>query len=92
MQQRYAAQGLVIVAVNLDEQAADAARFLKDTPADFTVVYDPEGKLAAQYGIIGMPSSFLIGRDGQIVKKHAGFYDDSPAGYEAEIRDLLGRK
>jgi thiol-disulfide isomerase/thioredoxin len=92
MQQKYAADGLVIVAVNLDEQRTDADRFLKETPADFTIVYDTEGKLGEEYAIIGMPSSFLIGRDGQVVKSHQGFYDESPAEYEAEIRDLLGKK
>jgi cytochrome c biogenesis protein CcmG, thiol:disulfide interchange protein DsbE len=92
MQQKYAADGLVIVAVNLDEQRADADRFMKETPADFTILYDPEGKLGEQYAIIGMPSSFLIGRDGTVVKSHQGFYDESPAEYEAEIRDLLGKK
>lgn len=92
MQQKYAADGLVIVAVNLDEQRADADRFLKEIPADFTILYDPEGKLGEQYAIIGMPSSFLIGRDGQVVKSHQGFYDESPVEYETEIRALLGKK
>ena len=92
MQQKYAADDLVIVAVNLDEQQADAEKFLKAVPADFTIVYDPEGKLAEQYGVFGMPSSFIIGRDGQVVQKHAGFYDDSPAKYEAEIQQLLAVK
>ncbi|HEX2668196.1 MAG TPA: TlpA disulfide reductase family protein [Gammaproteobacteria bacterium] len=91
MQKKYAGE-LVIVAVNLDEEQADAARFLKETPADFTVVYDPEGKSAEQYGIIGMPSSFVIGRDGQVLKKHQGFFEDSPAKYEAELREILGKQ
>lgn len=91
MQKKYGADGLVIVAVNVDEQHADAAKFLRQTPADFAIVYDPEGKYAQQYQIIGMPSSFIIGRDGQVVKKHQGFFDDSPAKYEAELRELLGK-
>ena len=92
MQQKYSADGLAIVAINLDEQHADAEKFLKETPADFTVIYDPEGKLAEQYGIYGMPSSFLIGRDGQVLQKHQGFFDDSPAKYEAELRTALGKQ
>ena len=92
MQQKYGADGLVIVAVNLDEQHADAEKFLKETPADFTVIYDPEGKLAEQYGIYGMPSSFVIGRDGQVLQKHQGFFDDSPAKYETELRADLGKQ
>ena len=91
MQQKYAADGLVIVAVNLDEQTADAAKFLKEVPADFSIVYDPQGKLAEHYELIGMPTSFLISRDGAVIKKHQGFYDSSPADYEAEIRAALGK-
>ena len=92
MQQKYGGDGLVIVAVNLDEQHADAEKFLKETPAGFTIIYDPEGKLAEQYGIYGMPSSFIIGRDGQVLQKHQGFFDDSPAKYETELRADLGKQ
>ena len=91
MQQKYSADGLVIVAVNVDEQRADADEFLKEVPASFTVVYDTGGKLAEQYGLMGMPSSFLIGKDGTVIRKHEGFFEDSPAKYEAEIRATLGK-
>jgi cytochrome c biogenesis protein CcmG, thiol:disulfide interchange protein DsbE len=91
MQQKYSADGLVVVAVNVDEQRSDADKFLKEMPASFTVVYDTEGKLAEQYNLIGMPSSFLIGKDGTVVQKHEGFFGDSPAKYEAEIRQALGK-
>ncbi len=91
MQKKYAADGLVIVAVDVDEEHADAEKFLQQMPADFSIVYDPAGKLAEQYGLYGMPSSFLIGRDGQVVKRHQGFFEASPAAYEAEIRELLDK-
>ena len=91
MQQKYSADGLVIVAVNVDEQRSDADEFLREMPASFAIVYDPEGKLAEQYALIGMPSSFLIGKDGTVIQKHEGFFTDSPAKYEAEIREALGK-
>lgn len=91
MEQKYGADGLVIVAVNLDEQRADAERFLHDVPAGFPIVYDPQGMLAKQYSLIGMPSSLLIGRNGVVVKRHEGFFDSSPAEYETELRALLSQ-
>jgi cytochrome c biogenesis protein CcmG/thiol:disulfide interchange protein DsbE len=91
MQKKYAADGLVIVAVDEDEEVADGQKFLRRLPADFSIVPDPQGKLAEHYGLIGMPTSFLIGRDGQVVKQHQGFFEASPAAFEAEIRALLGR-
>jgi cytochrome c biogenesis protein CcmG/thiol:disulfide interchange protein DsbE len=89
MQKKYATQGLVVVAVDVDEVPAEGEAFLKLLPAGFTVVHDPKGELAARYQLIGMPSSFLIGRDGKVIEAHKGFYEDSPAKYEAGIQAAL---
>ena len=56
-----------------DKERADASGFLQEYPARFRISYDPEGRLAEQYGVEGMPSSFVIGRDGQLMNKHLGF-------------------
>lgn len=89
MHSRYADRGLVVIGVNVDSTQADAAKFLRDVPADFQIVYDPQGTLAAQYDVPGMPSSFLIGRDGTIVARHVGFRDAARSEREAELRKLL---
>src|SRR4051812_16001142 len=47
MQAKYADRGLVVIGVNVDRERADADRFLRDVPAKFQIVYDPEGTLAA---------------------------------------------
>jgi hypothetical protein len=57
----------------------------------FSIVSDPDGVLAQRYALIGMPSSFLIGRAGQQLQKHQGFFTDSPAHLESEIRAALGK-
>ena len=46
LRNRYSEKQLVIVAVNLDKEAALAADFLKQYPANFDIFYDPEGVLA----------------------------------------------
>ncbi len=91
MQSQFGHQGLVIVAVNVNQHTQSAIKFLKQIPASFKIVYDPKGKLAEKYNLIGMPSSFLIGRDGRIYYRDMGFRDSSPQKYEAEIRTLLAK-
>jgi len=91
MQSKYGHQGLVIVAVNVNQHTQNALEFLKKIPANFKIIYDPQGKLAEKYNLIGMPSSFLIGRDGRIYYRDVGFRDSSPHKYEAEIRTLLAK-
>jgi cytochrome c biogenesis protein CcmG, thiol:disulfide interchange protein DsbE len=89
MQQQFGDQGLTIVAVNVDKDPALAEQFLADYPAEFLVVFDPEATLAAAYDITGMPSSFIIGRDGAVVGGHAGFRVKRIEDYEAAIRNAL---
>ena len=90
MQRKYGDDGLVIIAVNLDNQASDAEAFLQRYPAEFSIYYDHERQLARQYGVEAMPSSFLIGRDGTVVERHLGFKSGETDDHEAAIVELLG--
>ncbi len=86
---KHADDGLVIVAVNVDQDRALADSFLKKVPAQFRVEYDQAGKLARSFGVEAMPTSFLIGRNGKIHARHAGFRDKQREGREQEIVQLL---
>jgi len=92
MQDKYADQGLVIIAVNLDNNAVDAARFLQEYPASFRIVYDSDKALAQQFDVQAMPSSFLIDRDGKVIDAQMGFKVKQQDEYEAAIVDVLGEK
>jgi cytochrome c biogenesis protein CcmG/thiol:disulfide interchange protein DsbE len=88
----YEAQGLEIVAVNLDSDRADADRFLKQFHPNFELHFDPTGALAEQYKLQGMPASVLIDRHGVTRFKHVGFRPVDGAIYEAQLRELLAEK
>lgn len=89
MQEKYQSLGLEVVAVNLDQEPEAAAEFLNAIPADFTVAYDPDGVTPEAYGVMGMPSAYLIDREGRIHSQHIGFHTDRIENYEAEIQNLL---
>ena len=89
MQEKYADEGLVIIAVNLDNNAIDAAEFLQEYPASFRIVYDSDKSLAQQFDVQAMPSSFLIDRDGRVIDVHMGFKVKQQAEYEATIVEAL---
>ncbi len=91
LQQRYQDQGLEVVAVNVDTERGAAQAFLHDYPARFGLIFDPQGDIAESYDLQGMPSSFLIGRDGVLAYKHLGFRKDDPAALEARIKQLLAQ-
>jgi thiol-disulfide isomerase/thioredoxin len=89
MRARYADRGLVVIGVNVDKDARDAARFMREVPIDFEVVYDPDGTLAARYAVEGMPSSYVYSRDGELVARHIGFQNSKRSEYEALLGGLL---
>ena len=87
----YAEQGFEIIAVNLDKDKLLAAEFLKEMEVNFEVVYDESGSTASQYKIRGMPSSYLIGRDGRVYASHIGFREEDKVQLEQAIQGLLKR-
>ena len=89
MQQKYAAQGLQIIAINLDAEHALAETFLTKVSAEIPIIYDPQGIIASDYKLVGMPSSYLIDREGNLRSSHKGFFDRSKGLYEQELVLLL---
>jgi thiol-disulfide isomerase/thioredoxin len=90
MARRYADRGLVVVAVNLDEDREAADSFLKVNSLDgIEKRFDPNGVLAERYGVASMPFSVLFNRNGQPVYSHAGFHAEQTAEYERHLQALL---
>jgi thiol-disulfide isomerase/thioredoxin len=90
LQKKYAAKGLVIIAVNEDEEKSDMQDFLKDNAATFNVVRDAKQKLVSVAGIQTMPSSFVLGDDGKVRFTHTGFHGATTRKeYEEQIESLL---
>lgn len=89
IQNRYKDEGLEVIAVNLDKSKDKANEFLKQFHSNFTVAFDPEGQTAEHYKVMGMPSSYLIDRNGQLHMSHIGFRESDTDELETKIRDLL---
>ncbi|MFQ3193606.1 MAG: thiol-disulfide isomerase/thioredoxin [Colwellia sp.] len=89
IQEKYQQQGLVIISVNVDNNKALADKFLAEIPANFTVFYDPKGKVARQFKLKGMPSSYIIDRSGKVISTHVGFSQSKKKKYEQELIALL---
>lgn len=89
MQARYKQQGLSIVAVSVDPKRDVIDPFIKEMQPNFTVLHDSDGQIAKAYKLVGMPSSFLIDRDGNVVLTHMGFRSKDKDKLEAAIQTLL---
>jgi peroxiredoxin len=84
-----AQQEFAIVAINLDEEVADATAFLKQHPVNYTILRDPAGDVPKAFGVAGMPTSYLIDRDGIVRAVHTGFDPADIDKLRIEIHALL---
>ncbi len=83
--------GLKIVAVSVDTQkSALVAQWVNQRGLTFDVLHDRSGKIMTDYQATGWPESFIVDKDGVIVRKIWGPAEwDDPAEV-AVFRRLLG--
>lgn len=89
---RYAARGLKIVAVSVDNPGTEEAirKFRDQYGLTFEILHDASGKIRQDYQTTGIPETFVIGRDGVIRRKVIAADNwDSPAN-RALFGELLG--
>ncbi|MDB6133941.1 MAG: Redoxin domain protein [Verrucomicrobiales bacterium] len=93
LQAKYAAKGLVIIGIGVDDEAADFTKFATAMDAAFPLVHDSAHKSAAAFSPGTMPSSYLIDRKGVVRHIHNGFKGaKTEKEYIAEIEALLAEK
>ncbi|MBX5484374.1 MAG: TlpA family protein disulfide reductase [Myxococcaceae bacterium] len=90
VQKEYAARGLKVYALSVDEDPNMVAKFLSETKLKLPVLMDPEGTIVGPVLEVNlMPTTFLIDRKGVIRFKHEGFAPEFLQKYQSEIEQLL---
>ena len=88
LQKKYAEQGLVILGFSVDEAGPEAVKkFAVEQKMNYTILMANQGTAAAFGGIEGIPTTFLIDREGRVRNRKVGSMD--AAEYEARVVPLL---
>ncbi len=88
LQKQYAAQGVVVLGVSMDEGGpAKVASFAKKYGINYPVVMGDEKTSVAYGGIQVLPTTFIIDRKGNVVDALQGATDR--AGFEEKIKRVL---
>jgi peroxiredoxin len=72
----HAAEGLVVVAVNLQEGKSIVRPFAEDFGMDFPIVVDRDGEVGDRYRLLGLPTTFFIDREGVIRSIYTGPFEE----------------
>ncbi len=88
LQKRYPQQ-LLVIGLSVDEGSPELVRkFAERLGVNYPVAMASEELQQKFGGILSLPTSFLIDRQGRLVQKHVGLYPEEI--YDAEVRALLG--
>lgn len=85
LQRELGDDGFVVLAVSLDDERKGVAEHLRELAPDVTLLYDTEHVAAKRLDLPGMPTSYLVGRKGQTLKRFVGFHKKETA----ELRKII---
>ena len=78
-----------MLAINIGEQPATVANWVREKRLSFTVLLDPTGSVIQAYKVVATPTVYLVGRDGRLAGKAIGPKDwDTDTG-KAALRALV---
>ncbi len=87
LQNRYRDQGFVVIGISMDDGPEPVREFYREYRMNYRVALGDD-KLGELFGgIFGLPTTFLIGRDGRVYAKHVGATDISV--FEEEVKKLV---
>ena len=70
--QSLADEGIVIHGINYKDQTINAEAFLKELGNPYTKLAKDEGRTGLDWGLYGVPETFIIDKNGKVLLRHAG--------------------
>jgi thiol-disulfide isomerase/thioredoxin len=90
VQREFSSRGLAIIGVNARESKEAVGLYARELGLTFPLVLDPDGKINALYGVVALPTTFVVGRDGRAVAFAIGPREWESAPARALVEALLG--
>jgi peroxiredoxin len=85
-------RGFVVLGISIDRSEDVVRTFVNETDVTFPIALDPEQEIADTFRVMGLPGTFIVGRDGYIKASGYGPREwDTPAAADL-IRSLLEAK
>lgn len=91
--QAYRDRGLTILAISNDVSGKSVVEpFVRDRGLTFPILLDPEGGVFLQYGVRGLPTSYVVDRKGRVVSGEIGARDWSSGTAREAVEHLLAEE
>lgn len=69
LREQYSPQELAILSIDIGESPQQVSQFAERVGINYTVLLDENSTVAQQYGVLGVPTMFLVTKEGRVVAK-----------------------
>ncbi len=82
--------GLIVLGISVDRSDLTVKNFLQENPVSYPVLMDSKGEVFVKtYTVVGIPATFLINKEGYVVRKLMGEQDFDSGKFVKSINALL---
>jgi len=85
--QRYQDRGVVFLGIDIQDTPHDGLAFIHQFGASYPMAPDPTGAVSINYGVVGVPETYVVSRQGTIARKLVGPVD--PSQLTVPLEELL---
>ena len=89
LRQELGGRGFEVYAISVDEVRESALGFLEEFSVSYPVLIDSSGATPQTYGVLGMPTGYLIDRQGIVREVHQGYQQGDGVNLRSAILELL---
>ena len=88
---KYKDKGVVFIGIDVMDDKDSAVNFIEELGISYINLYDPSGKTSNSYGVIALPATFFIDKDGNIAVKHYGSFigKDAEKAFKSYLKDIM---
>jgi len=87
--QKIKTSGIAMIAINVGEDADTIFNFMADYPIDFQVLLDTSGDIINEWPVLGLPTTFVLDKNGYIIYRAIGGRDWSSDVLLNKVKALL---
>jgi peroxiredoxin len=85
LEKEYASKGLAIVGIDVGESPEKVTAYRQNKGVTYPLIMDRSSEIAGQYGVVGLPVSFLLDAKGHVVAQYHEFSEKLTEGVKKEL-------
>ncbi|MFB3147217.1 MAG: TlpA disulfide reductase family protein [Thermodesulfobacteriota bacterium] len=88
---KYKDKEVVFIGIDVMDDKDSAVNFIEELGISYINLYDPSGKTSNSYGVIALPATFFIDKNGNIAVKHYGSFigKQSEKAFKSYLKEIM---